>query len=119
MACFNLSYVLLLLRILSLSLRFAIRPLARFIDRISCSIRRTFEVAIAIFPMVSLFTGLIRMEAMISMHNELHNIQKVDESGPAEVQISPEMIWGQPARPHFHLDPNVEYARCNIGRYLW
>ena len=69
--------------------------------------------------MVSPFTGLIRVEAMISMHNELHNIQNVDESGPAEVQITPEMIWGQPARPHFHLDPNVEHARCYIARYLW
>jgi hypothetical protein len=85
MAGFGLSSVFLLLGILPLSLRFTTRPLARYIARISCSIRWKFEVAIAIIAMVSLFTGLISMGAMTSMHNELHNIRELGESLPAEV----------------------------------
>ena len=85
MAGFGLSSVFLLLGILPLSLRFTTLRLARYIARISFGIRWKFEVAIAIIAMVSLFTGLISMGAMTSMHNELHNIRELGESRPAEV----------------------------------
>ncbi len=76
---------LLLLGLLCLLLRFATRPLARFIASIACSIRWKFEIAIAIIAAVSLFTGLISVGEMNSMHNELHEIQELGASRPAEL----------------------------------
>ncbi len=85
MAGFGILSTMLLLGLLCLLLRFATRPLAQFIARIACSIRWKFEIAIAIIAMVSLFTGLISLGEMSSMHNELHEIQELGESRPTEV----------------------------------
>ena len=84
-AGFGIISVILLLSILCLLLRFATKPLARFIARLACSIRWKFEIAIAIIATVSLFTGLISVGAMNSMHDELHEIQELGASRPAEV----------------------------------
>ncbi len=84
-AGFSIVSVVLLLGVLCLLLRFATKPLARFIARLACSIRWKFEIAIAIIATVSLFTGLISVGAMSSMHTELHEIQELGASRPAEV----------------------------------
>ena len=102
-AGFGIIPVILLLGILCLLLRFATNPLARFsngdiavlravlgvsfqfIARLACSIRWKFEIAIAIIATVSQFTGLISVGAMSSMHSELHEIQELGKSRPAEV----------------------------------
>jgi methyl-accepting chemotaxis protein len=84
-AGFGIIPVILLLGLLCLLLRFATKPLARFIAHIPCSIHWKFEVAIAIIATVSLFTGLISVGAMNSMHYELHEIQELGPSRPAEV----------------------------------
>ena len=84
-AGFGILSVILLLGLLCLLLRFATKPLARFIARLACSIRWKFEIAIAVIATVSLFTGLISVGAMSSMHNELHQIQELGASRPAEV----------------------------------
>ena len=84
-AGFGIVSVILLLGVLCLLLRFATKPLARFIARLACSIRWKFEIAIAIIATVSLFTGLISVGAMSSMHTELHEIQELGASRPAEV----------------------------------
>ncbi len=84
-AGFSIVSVILLLGVLCLLLRFATKPLARFIARLACSIRWKFEIAIAIIATVSLFSGLISVGAMSSMHNELHQIQELGASRPAEV----------------------------------
>ena len=84
-AGFGIISVILLLSILCLLLRFATKPLARFIARLACSIRWKFEIAIAIIATVPLFTGLISVGAMNSMHDELHEIQELGASRPAEV----------------------------------
>ena len=84
-AGFGIVSVILLLGLLCLLLRFATKPLARFIARFACSIRWKFEVAIAVIATVSLFTGLISVGAMNSMHNELHEIQELGPTRPTEV----------------------------------
>ena len=63
-AGFGILSVILLLWLLCLLLRFATKPLARFIARLACSIRWKFEIAIAVIATVSLFTGLISVGAM-------------------------------------------------------
>ena len=63
-AGFGILSVILLLGLLCLLLRFATKPLARFIARLACSIRWKFEIAIAVIATVSLFTGLISVGAM-------------------------------------------------------
>ncbi len=55
------------------------------VARFACSIRWKFEVAIAVIATVSLFTGLISVGAMNSMHNELHEIQELGPTRPTEV----------------------------------
>jgi len=67
---------------LCLLLRFATKPLARIIARLAGSIRWKFEIVIAT---VSLFTGLNSVGAMRSMHGELHEIQELGSSRPAEI----------------------------------
>ncbi len=84
-AGFGIISVILLLGILCLLLRFATKPLARFIARLACSIRWKFEIAIALIATVSLFTGLISVGAMSTMHSELHEIQELGASRPADV----------------------------------
>ena len=84
-AGFGLISVMLLLGLLCLLLRFATKPLGRFIAHLDCSIHWKFEIAIAIIATVSLFTGLISVGAMNSMHNELHEIQELGPSRPTEV----------------------------------
>ena len=84
-AGFGIISVILLLGVLCLLLRFATRPLARFIARLACSIRWKFEIAIAIIASVSLFTGLISVGAMSTMHSELHEIQELGSSRPTDV----------------------------------
>ena len=84
-AGFGIISVMLLLALLCLLLRFATKPLARIIARLACSIRWKFEIVIAVIAMVSLFTGLISVGAMRSMHNELHQIQELGSTRPTEV----------------------------------
>ena len=81
-AVFGIISVLLLLALLCLLLRFATKPLARIIARLACSIRWKFEIVIAT---VSIFTGLNSVGAMRSMHGELHEIQELGSSRPAEI----------------------------------
>jgi HAMP domain-containing protein len=109
---------LLLLGLLCLLLRFATRPLARFIARIACSIRWKFEIAIAVIAMVSLFTGLISVGAMKSMHTELHEIQELGASRPNEVLPAVDKLEDTQHGLLFTLTPILSMLGVILGAAL-
>ncbi len=109
---------LLLLGLLCLLLRFATRPLARIIARTACSIRWKFEIAIAIIAMVSLFTGLISVGAMKSMHNELHEIQELGASRPNEVLPAVDKLEDTQHGLLFTLTPILSMLGVILGATL-
>jgi len=117
-AGFGLISVILLLGLLCLLLRFATRPLARFIAQISCGIRWKFEIAIAIIATVSLFTGIISVGAMKSMHNELHEIQELGQSRPAEVLCAVDELEDTQHGLMFTLTPFLSMLGVILGATL-
>ena len=80
---------LFLLAIIYLVLRFATRPLSRFIARLDYSIRWKFEIAITAIAVLFLVVSLIQINAMRFMHTELHDIQNLMASRePGQVRAA-------------------------------
>ncbi len=77
--------LIILLVLTYLLLQFATRPLAWLIARIGLSIRWKLEVATVIIAILFLSVGLITFGAMEFMHDELHEIQEIGPSRPAQV----------------------------------
>ena len=75
--------VILLLVLSYLVLRYSIKPLSRFIARLSYSIRWKQEIAITVIAGLFLIVTFIHVQAMNFMHDELHTIQDL---GPAQFQ---------------------------------
>ena len=75
--------VLLLLGLIYLVLRYATKPLSRFISRLDVSIRWKLEVSISVIAALFLIVTLIHVHSMNFMHDELHDIQ---DMGPSQSQ---------------------------------
>ena len=75
--------VLLLLGLIFLVLRYATKPLSRFIARLDFSIRWKLEASITVIAGLFLLVTLIHVHAMNFMHDELHDIQDL---GPSQAQ---------------------------------
>lgn len=115
---FGVISVIFLLGFLCLLLRFATKPLARFIARLACSIRWKFEIAIALIATVSLFTGLISVGAMSSMHTELHEIQELGASRPADVLHAVDELEDTQHGLLFTLTPTLSMLGVILGATL-
>ena len=117
-AGFGFVSVILLLGLLCFLLRFATKPLARSIARVSCSIRWKFEIVIAIIAGVSLFTGIVSVGAMNSMHLELHEIQELGQSRPAEVLHAVDELEDAQHGLMFTLTPFLSMLGVILGATL-
>ena len=74
-----------LLGLVYLSLRFTTGPLSRLIARLDYSIRWKFELGVAAIAALFLIVSLIQINAMNSMHDELHTIQDLGPLGSSEI----------------------------------
>ena len=77
--------VILLLGLIYLVLRYATKPLSRFISLLGYSIRWKLEVAITVIAALFLIVTFIHVQAMNFMHAELDAIQAMGPSQPQEV----------------------------------
>lgn len=102
---FPFAAVVVLLVLTWVLLRFATKPLARFIARLNLSITWKFEIAIAVIAVLSLVVGLISYGAMDYMHQGLHQVQELmgpKESSSAFVVRSP--FVGRPVEVREAID---------------
>ena len=67
------------------AIRMTIGPLSRFIARIHQSIRWKIVAAISLMGLLFFLVAVINFQAMNYMHEELHQIQDLEQSRPADV----------------------------------
>jgi len=82
---FGPAFIIVLLGLTYLLLRFATEPLSRFIARLGYGIRWKFETALSAIAGLFLIVSLIGLGAMDSMHTELHAIQNLGPDRQLEI----------------------------------